>query len=264
MVGNEDGWIDLSIKDGTRPASHITLSLSLRSLLADGYTVFEQQISGGAIVNAAGAEGFVFRMVDLDGGITALDPNDFVFNSLGAITSFDAPSWNVDGTFGFEIVDGSRPMSYISGMNLSLRKINSLIFTVIEGETASIHEINSGPACGIYNWSGVISNGFRTVGGELPTISFKYDSDNTSRGRIELTGIHDDDWAEKVSGTFTLIIKDGNRPDSIFTAQLSLELSVENKPNISGVVPIFIWLSIIGTVISVSIYSRKKLMFLKK
>jgi len=229
MIGTEDGTIDLLIKDGSRPASQVMQNLSLRRLLADGYTIFEQQVSGGAIVNSAGVEGFVFTMVNLGDGITNLDPIDFVFNGLGAITSFNALTWNVDGTFDFEIVDGSRPMSYISGMNLSLRHINSLNFMLMEGEATSIHEINSGPACGIYNWNGVIYNGFRTVGGELPAISFIYESGNTSMGRIEVIGIHSDDWAEEVNGTFTMTINDGNRPNSIFIAQLGLERSVENN-----------------------------------
>jgi hypothetical protein len=48
---NQDGFFTLTITDGSRPDSVIqVIQLSLRSLVSDGYTIFEQQSFGGDMV----------------------------------------------------------------------------------------------------------------------------------------------------------------------------------------------------------------------
>jgi hypothetical protein len=196
------------------------MNLTLRSLVADGYTVIKQQVSGGAMINEAGEEGFVFTASGFSGFSPA--PSGVAFDSMGAVTSCSCANWNQDGKFRLTIADGTRPESVIEGMNLTLVQLDSTIFTIVRNQQAKAHIINNGPADGAYYWSGNASSDFRTVDGQPPAIFFSYDGGDTRRGIINVTGVHDDDWAEEVGGAFTLSVRDGNRPESIFNAMLNL------------------------------------------
>jgi hypothetical protein len=218
---NQDGTFDLTIKDGTRPDSVFAgLNLSLRTLLSDGYTVFEKQTAGGEQVNMPGVHGFAFDA----SGFSGFAPSPtLTLNSMGAVTSLThVGSWDQDGSFTLSITDGSRPNSVITSMNLSLRSLSSVNFILVRFQSSDINEVNGDPTGGSYKWSAIASEDFRRVGGVLPLFNFSYDGGDTRYARIEAFGVHDDDWTEEVNGSITLFVKDGARPDAIFNAYLSL------------------------------------------
>jgi hypothetical protein len=95
---NQNGNFTLTLKDGSRPdsifdgsragAGESLPSLSLRSLIGDGYTVIENQSSGGDGVSAAGANGFTFSASGYSGLSPA--PTTLTFNAMGAARSLTA------------------------------------------------------------------------------------------------------------------------------------------------------------------------------
>jgi hypothetical protein len=258
----EEGTFRIKLSDGLRPASYVpNRCISLRRLVGNGYTIIEGQTSGGEGINAAGASGFIFTASGFSGiiGVPSLS-----FNNMGAVTSYSFVNWNQDGTFTLTVMDGARPDSIIFNHGLSLRKIDSLNFTIIQNRPSEVHWINSGPSNDLYTWNGTINTDFRQVEGNFPTISFIYINDNSSQVRLEIMGVHSDDWAEWITGNFTLTVQDGNRPLSFFSAQLNLEPFIEesqDEDDNRGEDNIITWIVIIG--LSIGVFSIS-IIFLKK
>ena len=79
-----NGSFTLTLSNSVDSDRIYTISLSLRSLVGNGYTMFKQQTDGGAGFTAAGAEGFVM----IPTGSAAL-PGDLslTFDAMGAVVS---------------------------------------------------------------------------------------------------------------------------------------------------------------------------------
>ena len=196
-----DGTFTLTITDGTRPSSFVNgVSLSLRSLLADGYSVFEQQTSGSNMVASAGAVGFTF----MASGISGLSPApSLTFNAMGAVLNCTTPNWTGDGTFTLTITDGTRPSSFVNGVSLSLRRLVGSAFTVFENQTGGGGAI---PGTDVDTYI------FGIAPGSFSGISSDLDLGFTNRGAIYINDPGTVAWDE--DGSFTMRINHGSRPYS--------------------------------------------------
>jgi len=207
--GGADGSFTLTLSNGVDADRVYPMSLSLRSLVGDGYTVFEQQTSGGVMVLQPGAEGFVFSASNFSG----LSPAPSIsFDAMGAVLSCTTPNWTGDGTFTLTVKDGTRPDAVIDGVGLSLRYIDATNFTVFRGQTGGGDAIPATDA-GTY--------GFGVAPGSFSGISSDLDLGFTSRGATYVNDPGTVTWDE--DGTFTMRINDGTRPYSDL-ANLSLHL----------------------------------------
>ena len=207
--GGADGSFTLTLSNGVDADRVYPMSLSLRSLVGDGYTVFEQQTSGGVMVLQPGAEGFVFSASNFSG----LSPAPSIsFDAMGAVLSCTTPNWTGDGTFTLTVKDGTRPDAVIDGVGLSLRYIDATNFTVFRGQTGGGDAIPATDA-GTY--------GFGVAPGSFSGISSDLDLGFTSRGATYVNDPGTVTWDE--DGTFTMRINDGTRPYSD-VANLSLHL----------------------------------------
>jgi hypothetical protein len=150
---NQNGDFTLTITDGGRPDSVIPgVQLSLRSLVSGGYTIFEQQSSGGDMVNSAGAEGFFFAASGFSG--LAPVPTSMNFDDMGAVTSLNCAFWNQNGFFTLTATDGGRPDSIITGITLKLRSIGpEPLLIEYDGDSGSIVLQVEGDT-GLWDWFG--------------------------------------------------------------------------------------------------------------
>lgn len=126
-TGASDGTFNLAIQDGRRPHSIFEgekeRRVSFRTL-ADGYTLFHGQVSGGNGVNTGGAHGFSFSATEEDIDLPGVKSPSLSFNEMGAVTTASLPrtAWNEDGSFLMVARDGDRPPSVID-VPLSLRRL---------------------------------------------------------------------------------------------------------------------------------------------
>jgi hypothetical protein len=196
---NQDGTFTLTATDGTRPGSiFIGRVLTLRQLVADGYTVFDGQTSGGDGINAAGANGFSFAASSYAGLAPA--PTTLNFDAMGAVTACACVNWNQDGTFTLTATDGTRPDSVITGLNLSLRRLLSDGYTVFEQQTSGGDMVNAAGANG-FTFS---ASGFAGLAPAPTTLSFD------AMGAV--TACVCANWNQ--NGAFILTATDGTRPSS--------------------------------------------------
>jgi hypothetical protein len=210
---NQNGYFTLSLGDGSRPESIFDgsragagaslPSLSLRRLNGDGYTVIQNQTSGGDGVSAAGANGFTFSASGFSGLSPA--PTTLTFDAMGAVTACSCANWNQDGTFTLTVQDGTRPGSIINGRALTLRQLIADGYTVIQNQTSGGDGVNAAGANG-FTFS---ASGFSGLSPAPTTLTFD------AMGAV--TACSCANWNQ--DGTFTLTVQDGTRPGSIINGR---------------------------------------------
>jgi hypothetical protein len=197
----QDGTREASVFDGSRTGASCRPKLSLRKLVGDGYTVIHNQASGGTGVSAAGAGGFAFAT----SGFAGFSPAPTLsLGAMGEVTSCSCASWNQSGTFTLAVQDDYRPASIFDARALTLRQLVGDGYTAIQGQTSGGDGVNAAGANG-FTFSASGYAGFSPA----PALSL---------GAMgEVTSCSCASWNQ--SGTFTLTVKDGARPDSVFTGR---------------------------------------------
>jgi hypothetical protein len=207
IAGTENDSVDLSIKDGGRQASAITVPLSLRNIKGGGYTLFAGQTGGDDGFSAAGNGAYTVNVDGYGGGL----PGD-VSISVGAMGAVTACTGTIAGTesgsMTLSVTDGARPRASFDAPVL-LRAIKGGGYTLFAGQTGGDDGFSTaGNGTYLVNVDG--------YGGGLPgDVSI---SVGTMGAVTACTGT----IAGTESGSMTLSVTDGSRPKATFDAPVLL------------------------------------------
>ncbi|HUW62019.1 MAG TPA: hypothetical protein VMZ06_13545 [Candidatus Bathyarchaeia archaeon] len=201
--GGCEGLFDLTLTNGVdMDITYPDFQVSLRYLGASGYTVFQGQTSGSRGIPESDTGTYTFSAplfsAELPGDL------DLTMNNVGAVTAVDSSSadWTEDGTFMLRIQDGSRPYSELTGIPLSLRRLEASGYTVFQGQTSG--------------GRGIPESDTHTYTFSAPLFSTELPGDLTltmnNLGAVTAVDSLSADWTE--DGTFTVRIQDGSRPYS--------------------------------------------------
>ncbi|MDJ0761805.1 MAG: hypothetical protein QNJ97_02355 [Myxococcota bacterium] len=228
-TGNDwfrDGTFSLSIQNGTQPVSIVRgLDLSLRKLDHTGFTLFADQSAGGSALPAVDPGTYVFEapandpMTDPPGTpdwrVGIPDDVGISVDDYGGLSMAGPGSaaWNETGTFTLSIGHGARPVCYIGGLDLSLRRLDHNTWTLFAEQRKDV--TGGGPNVPIAETYGFSPSDIQVDGVAYPDTAIEFDGGGLGQGRI--TDFSFADAAFGFDGSFTLTIADGTRPVSVLS-----------------------------------------------
>jgi len=242
-----DGSLTLTLSNGVDGDRVYSMSLSLRTLVGNGYTVIEQQTVGGNGVNAAGAEGFAFSASGFSGLAPA--PATFTLNEMGAVTNCSCPNWNQDGTFDLTVQDGSRPTSVITGRAIALRRIFPDPLMIPNDGNAGSRTLQVEGNAGPWDWS-------QYSDGLTSSILIALDTPDSDTLTISWEAGDLQENGESGTGSITIQASDGSSPSSTVAIDTIVEAYGAAIPTIGEWGMIILVIAIAGT--GAAILSRRK------